>query len=118
MPRTQHDPRRPEPARFVAVYVNWYVCNGAVLLPAFGDVRADAAARELVGELFPGRTVEQLRIDAIAAGPGAKSTAARSSSPSSGRAVEPYTPQSTWTSLTSGKGQPSSPGGARSVPGV
>lgn len=63
-------PAGQNPLEFVAVYVNWYVCNGAVLLPAFGDVRADAAARELVGELFPGRTVEQLRIDAIAAGGG------------------------------------------------
>lgn len=63
-------PAGQNPLEFVAAYVNWYVCNGAVLLPAFGDRRADAAARELAAGLFPGRAIEQLRIDAIAAGGG------------------------------------------------
>ncbi len=63
-------PAGQNPLEFFAVYVNWYVCNGAVLLPAFGDRRADQAARELVAELFPTRAVEQLRVDAIAAGGG------------------------------------------------
>lgn len=63
-------PRGADPDSFVNVYVNWYVCNGAVLIPAFGDRAADSAARALVGELYPGRDVVQLRIDALAGGGG------------------------------------------------
>jgi agmatine deiminase len=63
-------PAGQDPNSFVNVYVNWYVCNGAVLIPAFGDQRADAAARELAGRLYPGRVVEQLRIDSLSAGGG------------------------------------------------
>jgi agmatine deiminase len=50
--------------------VNWYVCNGAVLIPAFDAPETDAMARDLAGALYPDRTVEQLRIDTIAAGGG------------------------------------------------
>jgi len=63
-------PRGESASGFVNVYVNWYTCNGAVLLPGFGDQRADAAARSLVAELYPGRHVEQLRIDTLAEGGG------------------------------------------------
>ena len=52
------------------VYVNWYVCNGAVLIPAFDDRGADAAAKTLARELYPDRDVVQLRIDTLAAGGG------------------------------------------------
>ena len=55
---------------FAAGYINFYVCNGAVIGPQFGDTRADANARALMRELFPGREVVQLNIDAIAAGGG------------------------------------------------
>ena len=55
---------------FVRSYVNWYLCNGAVLIPAFGDHTADADARSLVADLYPGRTIVQLRIDRVAAGGG------------------------------------------------
>jgi agmatine deiminase len=58
------------PKTFVNVYLNWYLCNGAVLIPAFDDPRADAAARELVADLYPDRAIEQLRIDTLAAGGG------------------------------------------------
>lgn len=50
---------------FVASYVNYYVANGAVIAPQFGDRRADAKARELLASLYPGRTVEMIEIDAI-----------------------------------------------------
>jgi agmatine deiminase len=63
-------PAGQDPGTFVNVYVNWYVCNGAVLIPAFGDASADAAARALARQLYPDRIVEQLRIDNIAAGGG------------------------------------------------
>jgi agmatine deiminase len=55
---------------FAAGYINFYVCNGAVLAPQFGDARADAAALETLQALFPQRTVVQLNIDGIAAGGG------------------------------------------------
>ncbi len=55
---------------FAAGYINFYVCNRAVIAPQFGDSRADAAARRTLQELFPGREVVQLDIDAIAAGGG------------------------------------------------
>lgn len=55
---------------FAAGYVNFYVCNGAVIMPQFGDVSADAHARDTLRALFPGREVVQLNIDPIAAGGG------------------------------------------------
>ena len=50
---------------FVASYVNYYVCNGAVIAAQFGDVRADGKAREMLQSLYPGRKVEMLNIDPI-----------------------------------------------------
>lgn len=63
---------RPEFASddFAAGYINFYVCNGAVIAPQFGDPKADAAAKRTLERLFPGRTVVQLDIDGIAAGGG------------------------------------------------
>lgn len=45
-----------------ASYVNFYLANGAVIMPAFDDPHDDSA-RDLVGSLFPGRKV--LQIDAL-----------------------------------------------------
>ena len=53
-----------------AGYINYYVCNGAVIGPEFGDPRADAAAKATMERLFPGRAVVQINIDGIAAGGG------------------------------------------------
>ena len=50
---------------FVASYVNYYVCNGAVIAAQFGDKAADGRAKELLQSLYPGRTVEMLNIDPI-----------------------------------------------------
>jgi agmatine deiminase len=55
---------------FAAGYVNFYVCNGAVIGPEFGDAKADRDAQAMLRELFPSREVIQLNIDAIAAGGG------------------------------------------------
>lgn len=54
--------RKPD---FVASYVNYYVCNGAVIAAQFGDTSTDANAKELLQTLYPGRTVEMLDIDPI-----------------------------------------------------
>jgi agmatine deiminase len=55
---------------FAAGYINFYVCNGAVIAPEFGDERADSAAKQTLQRLFPERKVVQINIDGIAAGGG------------------------------------------------
>jgi|OM-RGC.v1.004242658 agmatine deiminase (EC 3.5.3.12) len=55
---------------FAAGYINYYVCNGAVIAPEFGDPRTDAAAKRQLQKAFPERDVIQINIDAIAAGGG------------------------------------------------
>jgi len=55
---------------FAAGYINFYVCNGAVIIPEFGDAQADRLAKEKLQMLFPDRAIVQLNIDGIAAGGG------------------------------------------------
>lgn len=55
---------------FAAGYINFYVCNGAVIAPEFGDAAADGNARDKLRDLFPDREIIQLNIDGIAAGGG------------------------------------------------
>lgn len=55
---------------FAAGYINFYVCDGGVIAPGFGDAEADAAAKETLERLFPDREVVQIDIDGIAAGGG------------------------------------------------
>jgi agmatine deiminase len=62
--------RKPNVAEFAAGYINFYVCNGAVIAPEFGDAKADSAAKRTLGQLFAGRQIVQLNIDGIAAGGG------------------------------------------------
>lgn len=59
-----------ESPEFAAGYINFYVCNGAVIAPQFGDAKADANCKAVLREQFPGRQIVQLNIDAIAAGGG------------------------------------------------
>ena len=61
---------RRDDAEFLASYVNYYVCNAAVILPEFGDAAADGTAAEVIGELYPGREVVSLNIDPMSAGGG------------------------------------------------
>lgn len=51
-------PKRPESRgrRLSPSYVNFYLANGCVVMPAFGDP-ADAAARDVLARLFPRRVV-------------------------------------------------------------
>ncbi|MEV6277862.1 agmatine deiminase family protein [Nocardia sp. NPDC051832] len=55
---------------FAAGYINFYVCNGAVIAPEFGDPHTDPATRATLQRLFPDREIVQLNIDGIAAGGG------------------------------------------------
>ncbi|MBK8458373.1 MAG: agmatine deiminase family protein [Phyllobacteriaceae bacterium] len=52
-------------ADFVSSYVNYYVCNGAVICAEFGDRHADAEAATILAGLYPGREIVALDIDAI-----------------------------------------------------
>nr|WP_292060423.1 agmatine deiminase family protein [Brevundimonas sp. UBA5936] len=55
---------------FVSSYVNYYVCNGAVIAAQFGDQAADDEARDVLASLYPGRRIVQLNIDALGASGG------------------------------------------------
>ena len=59
-----------ETREFASGYIGFYVCNGAVMMQGFGDTHADQAARQTLAQAFPGRRVEQLDMDGIAAGGG------------------------------------------------
>lgn len=66
-PATTRQPGNPE---FLASYVNFYVCNGAVIMSEFGDGTADDLAREQLGELYPDREVIAIDTDPVSAGGG------------------------------------------------
>ncbi|VEN72877.1 putative agmatine deiminase [Candidatus Desulfarcum epimagneticum] len=55
---------------FAAGYMGFYVCDGAVIMQEFGDSRADTAARAAIQRAFPGRIVEPVNADGLAAGGG------------------------------------------------
>lgn len=58
--------------RLAASYVNFYIGNEVVLVPAFGDTNAasDERAREILGGLFPERRVVSIPARAIIVGGG------------------------------------------------
>ncbi len=55
---------------FCRSYINFYLPNGGVVLPAYG-IPADADARSVVAKAFPDRRVVQVDVNAIAPGGGA-----------------------------------------------
>ncbi|GAA4051930.1 agmatine deiminase family protein [Nonomuraea soli] len=55
---------------FLSSYVNYYLCNGGVIFPSFGDKRADRNGAAIVRELHPGREVVQVPIVSLAEGGG------------------------------------------------
>lgn len=56
---------RSRDPRFFTSYANFYVANGAVFSPRFGDDAADTRAEETLAQLFPGRDVVMLDVDRI-----------------------------------------------------
>ena len=67
----------PDPVRirsrhrnFVWSYVNYYVCNGAVITAEFGDDAADDRAQSTLKQLYPGREIVSLDVDPIGAAGG------------------------------------------------
>ncbi len=55
--------------RLAASYVNFYICNGKVIVPQFGD-RMDAEALRILGDCFPERKVVGLPARAVIVGGG------------------------------------------------
>lgn len=58
------DPQNPSDDLFTG-YANYYVGNGAIFTPHFGDRRADAIAAKRFGQLYPDREVVALSVDRI-----------------------------------------------------
>ena len=54
--------RQPD---FFSGYVNFYIGNGAVYTPQFGDTSADRHTQETLAELFPERRIVALNVDRI-----------------------------------------------------
>lgn len=50
---------------FVASYVNYYVCNGAVIAAQFGDRDTDVEAENALARAYPGREIVTLDVDAL-----------------------------------------------------
>ncbi|MCB0920032.1 MAG: agmatine deiminase family protein [Actinobacteria bacterium] len=55
---------------FLDSYVNFAIVNGAVIMPEFGEARADTAAAEQIQALFKDREVVQINVDNIQDGGG------------------------------------------------
>lgn len=55
---------------FAASYLNFYLVNGGVIMPFYGDKEADHEAKTRLSQAFPDRHVEGIAIDAIASGGG------------------------------------------------
>ncbi|MET9340891.1 agmatine deiminase family protein [Nonomuraea sp. NPDC003804] len=55
---------------FLATYVNYYVINDAVIMPRFGDKKADKDAAAIVRELYPRREIVQMPVDTLGEGGG------------------------------------------------
>ena len=64
------EPQYLEDQRLPASYANFYVANGAVLVPVFG-CKQDAAACGIIADCFPGRRVVPVDCRVIIAGLGA-----------------------------------------------
>lgn len=57
--------RRINSIDFVASYANYYVCNGAIIAPQFGDRTTDQIAIDALHRHYPGREVVTLNVDAL-----------------------------------------------------
>jgi len=64
------EPQYLEEQRLPASYANFYIANGAVLVPVFG-CKQDAAACSIIADCFPGRRVVPVDCRVLIAGLGA-----------------------------------------------
>ena len=58
-----------EGEEFCDSYVNFYICNGGVIMPHYG-IREDGMVAEILQDAFPGRRISQVPIPDIAGGGG------------------------------------------------
>jgi len=56
--------------RLAASYVNFYIANGGIIMPAFGVPEADSAAQQVLQKAFPDRTVVAMQTREIVLGGG------------------------------------------------
>ncbi|CAH1215575.1 Agmatine deiminase [Paenibacillus auburnensis] len=63
--RASHSYSRRAGTLLAATYVNFYICNGGVIIPGFGDSN-DAGACAMLSRLFPERNVVQINTREIA----------------------------------------------------
>lgn len=54
-----------DPYSTVLSYLNYLVVNGGVIIPSFGDDKADKRAKELFQQLFPDRRVVDVRLNEL-----------------------------------------------------
>ena len=54
---------------FCASYTNFYIANGAIIMPAYG-IAADQVAAEVLAQAFPGREIVPVQINHLAHGGG------------------------------------------------
>ncbi|WP_439864979.1 agmatine deiminase family protein [Pseudomonas antarctica] len=54
---------------FCASYTNFYIANGAIIMPAYG-IAADQVAAEVLAQAFPGREIVPVQINYLAHGGG------------------------------------------------
>ncbi|KAK2077023.1 hypothetical protein QBZ16_005251 [Prototheca wickerhamii] len=57
-------------SRLAGSYVNFYICNGGIVMPGWGDAEADARAKAVLEESFPERKVVQLMTREVLLGGG------------------------------------------------
>ncbi|MCP5209553.1 MAG: agmatine deiminase family protein [Hahellaceae bacterium] len=56
--------------RLSTSYINFYIANGGVVMPGYGDSKADAEAKRIISECFPARQVIQVDCRDIVVGGG------------------------------------------------
>lgn len=56
---------RVDTGDFVSSYVNYYVCNGAVIAAQFGDSQVDEETKAVLADRYPGRRIVMLDIDHV-----------------------------------------------------
>lgn len=56
---------RIQSSDFVASYVNYYICNNAIIMAQFGDDKADQRASSTLKALFPEREIIALNVDPL-----------------------------------------------------
>jgi agmatine deiminase len=52
---------------FFDSYINFYIANGGIIMPSFGDKESDIQARRTIQTVFPDRLVSQVKIDTMMA---------------------------------------------------